>query len=624
MKKNGRNIKEDISIIFRGIREFHKILPGQMRHVFLRSMLAAVIPFVTTAISAFVVDALVTGQSRSNMIFICLISVVLTFFLSLWKNQKDCRIEIGYSHLFSSHEINLTNKSYTMPFEILEKSETRNLRDEVSGSIGLSGAGMASLYWDMDVLWTNLITAVIAMGVFFRYLWEMLISSQNGKSGYVHSGRLILFVVLLVTLCSFISCKMTSKRFDVAFELFQNGSKYNRYGDFYTMNYLQNEHAAMDARIYRQEDLVISECQTKCYEHLAEGKQDEINANSRYDGVKLACSCLCGCIVYIIIGQKALQGVIGCGSIILLYSAVTMFIEAISRVAEIWTDLRNNNEHLLRYFRYMDLPDEVYTKEKGEAKQKDKLKIYSGFRFENVSFKYPESEQFVLKDINLNIPAGERIAIVGENGSGKTTLIKLICRLYKPTAGKIFLDGKDIWEYPYEDYIALISTVFQDFSLFAFTVAENVAASLEYDKERVQSALTKAGLMKKVESYEQGMEQALFHDFEEDGMDLSGGEAQKAAIARAVYKDADVMILDEPTAALDPYAEYEIYKNFGEIAEGKTVLSISHRLSSCRMCDYIVVLHQGSILQCGAHEQLLQDMDGKYYELWNAQAQYYS
>ena len=624
MKKNGRNIKEDISIIFRGIREFHKILPGQMRHVFLRSMLAAVIPFVTTAISAFVVDALVTGQSRSNMIFICLISVVLTFFLSLWKNQKDCRIEIGYSHLFSSHEINLTNKSYTMPFEILEKSETRNLRDEVSGSIGLSGAGMASLYWDMDVLWTNLITAVIAKGVFFRYLWEMLISSQNGKSGYVHSGRLILFVVLLVTLCSFISCKMTSKRFDVAFELFQNGSKYNRYGDFYTMNYLQNEHAAMDARIYRQEDLVISECQTKCYEHLAEGKQDEINANSRYDGVKLACSCLCGCIVYIIIGQKALQGVIGCGSIILLYSAVTMFIEAISRVAEIWTDLRNNNEHLLRYFRYMDLPDEVYTKEKGEAKQKDKLKIYSGFRFENVSFKYPESEQFVLKDINLNIPAGERIAIVGENGSGKTTLIKLICRLYKPTAGKIFLDGKDIWEYPYEDYIALISTVFQDFSLFAFTVAENVAASLEYDKERVQSALTKAGLMKKVESYEQGMEQALFHDFEEDGMDLSGGEAQKAAIARAVYKDADVMILDEPTAALDPYAEYEIYKNFGEIAEGKTVLSISHRLSSCRMCDYIVVLHQGSILQCGAHEQLLQDMDGKYYELWNAQAQYYS
>ena len=624
MKKNGRTIKQDMVIILRGIQEFNKILPRQMWFVFVRSILAASIPFVATMISALVIENLVAGENGYNMICGCLVGATFMFLLSLWKNYEDCRIGVQYSRLFDSHEISLTNKSYTMSFEVLERRATRKLRDEVSGSINMSGAGMASLYWDMDVLWTNAVTALIATIIFMKSLCDMFIGNRNSTVNDRHTMSLLLFVVLLVALCSFISCKMTSKRFDVTLELFLNGSRYMRYGDFYAMDYLQNEHAAMDVRIYQQEELILSECQTQCYKHLAESKRKEMNAVSRYDGVKLACSCLCGCIVYILIGQKALQGVIGCGSIILLYSSVTMFIEAISRMAEIVTDLRNNNEHLLRYFRYMDLPDDNNIRENTTEEPRNIPKILSGFRLEDVSFKYPESEQLVLNNVNLEIPVGEKIAIVGENGSGKTTLIKLMCRLYKPTSGRILLDGKDIWEYPYEDYISLIATVFQDFSLYAFPVAENVAASGEYDKEKVVTALGKVGLMGKVRAYEKGIEQSLFHDFDENGTDLSGGEAQKVAIARAVYKDAEVMILDEPTAALDPYAEYEIYKNFGEISVGKTVISISHRLSSCRMCDYIVVLHQGSILQCGTHEELVQNVNGKYFELWNAQAQYYS
>ena len=623
MKKNGRTIIQDIKIIYRGLKEFHKILPKQMRHVFIRCVLTAIIPFITTAVSAFVIDALTAGLNRYHIILICLGGVGILFLLTLWKNYEDCRIEVGYSRLFSSHEISLTNKSYAMPYEILERSETRRLRDEVSGSINLSGAGMASLYWDMDILWTNAISAATAMVIFLNYAYEMLSGEWNTKSGYLNSLGMLLLMAVLVAGCSLISCKMTSKRFDVDFELFQNGSKYSRYGDFYTMNYLQNEHAAMDARIYQQEELIISECQSKCYAHLADGKRKEMNAVSRYDGVKLASSCICGCIVYIIIGQKALQGIIGCGSILLLYSAITMFIEAMSKMAEITTDLRNNNEHLLRYFRYMDLPEEKNTSKDVGISSQNKAGTFSGLCLQNVSFQYPGSEQFVLNHINLEIRAGERLAIVGENGSGKTTLMKLICRLYKPTEGKILLNGKDIWEYPYGEYISLIATVFQDFSLFAFPLAENIAASQEYNKGKIFSALNKAGLLTKVHHLEKGLEQPLFHDYDEDGTDLSGGEAQKVAIARAVYKDADIMILDEPTAALDPYAEYEIYKNFGEITTGKTVLSISHRLSSCRMCDRIAVIHQGKIVQLGTHEELIADVDGKYHELWNAQAQYY-
>ncbi len=614
--KNGRTMKQDVSIIYRGIEEFDNILPKQMRHVFVRGILTAIIPFIASAVSASIIDALIEGQRRNDMIGICMVGVLILFLLSLWKNYEDCKIEVGYSRLFSSHEISLTNKAYSTSYEILEKSETIKLRDEVSGSIQLSGAGMASLYWDVDVLWTNLIMVLVSAIIFVKYLLSW---GQNMAPQQEGAGGMILAIGVLSAICSLISCKMTSKRFDVSFQLFQNGSKYSRYGDFYAMKYLQNENAAMDARIYNQEELIVSECQSKCYGHLAEGKRKELNAVNRYDGIKLACSCICGCIVYILIGQKVLQGIVGCGSIILLYTATTMVIEALARSAEIVTDLRNNNEHLLRYFQYMDLPNE-----EGHHKTDMKMdRIWAELCVQNVSFKYPECNEYVLENVNLNIRAGEKLAIVGENGSGKTTLIKLICRLYKPTQGKILLGGKDIWEYSYEDYIATISTVFQDFSLFAFSLAENIAVSPEYEMAKVLSAIGKAGLAVKVNKLEKGIEQALFHDFEENGMDLSGGEAQKVAIARAVYKDSNIMILDEPTASLDPYAEYEIYKNFGEISLGKTVLSISHRLSSCRMCDCIAVMHQGRLVQYGTHDELLKTTNGKYFELWNAQARYY-
>lgn len=231
---------------------------------------------------------------------------------------------------------------------------------------------------------------------------------------------------------------------------------------------------------------------------------------------------------------------------------------------------------------------------------------------------------YVLKNINLKLRKGEKLAIVGENGSGKTTLIKLLCRLYQPTSGEILLNGKDITSIPFSEYILCIATVFQDFALFPFSLAENVAASREYKKQKVEDALWKVGLKAKAATMKNGLEQFIFSDFDENGSDLSGGEQQRVAIARAVYKDSECMILDEPTAALDPYAEYEIYKNFSEITKCKTLISISHRLSSCRMCSRVVVMGEGGILQDGSHDELVKDKNGKYYELWTAQAQYYA
>lgn len=213
---------------------------------------------------------------------------------------------------------------------------------------------------------------------------------------------------------------------------------------------------------------------------------------------------------------------------------------------------------------------------------------------------------------------------MGENGSGKSTFIKLLCRLYDPQEGQILLNGIDICKYRYDDYTKIFSVVFQDFQLLSQPLGANVAGCKEYDPVRVKKALTDAGFGERLASMPQGLDTYLFRDIEKDGVDVSGGEAQKIAIARALYKDAPFIILDEPTAALDPIAEAEIYAKFNEISGDRTAIYISHRLSSCKFCDEIVVFENGAVIQQGTHEQLLADADGKYCKLWSAQAQYYT
>ena len=239
-----------------------------------------------------------------------------------------------------------------------------------------------------------------------------------------------------------------------------------------------------------------------------------------------------------------------------------------------------------------------------------------------MSFRYPNQDQWSLRHVTCRLPKGQKLAVVGPNGAGKTTFIKLLCRLYDPTEGEILLNGIDIRKYDYGEYLSLLSVVFQDFRIFSMKLGENVAASVDYNSQRVWECLEKAGMRERVERMPDGLETGLFQQ-KEDGIELSGGEGQKLAIARALYKDAPVVVLDEPTAALDPVSEYEIYSRFGRLVEGKTSVYISHRMSSCRFCDVVFVFDGGTIVQQGSHEALLDQEEGLYAQLWRAQAQYY-
>ena len=211
---------------------------------------------------------------------------------------------------------------------------------------------------------------------------------------------------------------------------------------------------------------------------------------------------------------------------------------------------------------------------------------------------------------------------MGKNGCGKSTLVKLLCRLYDPTEGEITLNGIDIRKYKYEEYMELFSVVFQDSKLFSFSLAENVAADTEYDPERVTDCVIRAGLGDRLKTMENGIETCLYKDFDENGVEISGGEAQKLCLARAIYKGSPFIVLDEPTAALDPISEYDIYTKFNSIVGTRTAIYISHRLSSCRFCDDITVLDNGHIIERGSHEKLIAK-GGIYTAMWAAQAEYY-
>ena len=230
-----------------------------------------------------------------------------------------------------------------------------------------------------------------------------------------------------------------------------------------------------------------------------------------------------------------------------------------------------------------------------------------------------------MRNVSLTFHSGQKTAIVGRNGSGKTTFIKLLCRLYDPTEGQILLNDIDIRRYDYRQYLSILAVVFQEFRLLSFGLGQNIASNMNYDSEKAGRCLEQVGFGERLHKLPLGLSTVLYKVFDETGVTISSGEAQKIALARALYKEeAFLIILDEPTAALDPKAESEIYGKMNEMTDGKTAIFISHRLSSCRFCRNIIVFHEGELVQCGSHEELVADKSGEYYELWNAQAQYYT
>lgn len=321
---------------------------------------------------------------------------------------------------------------------------------------------------------------------------------------------------------------------------------------------------------------------------------------------------------YFIVGVKVLTGAVGLNTFVSYSQSLTTFNQSLINLVYNYNNIMQMIPYFNEMLKFMDKKNKFETGTIPIEKRHDNE---VELEFHNVSFKYPGSDKWALRNVSCKIDMKKKHAIVGPNGAGKTTFILLLCRLYEPTEGLITLNGVDIRKYDYEEYLSLFSVVFQDYSLFAFTLGENVACSENIDEKKAIEKLTQAGLKEKLKTLELGLNTPLFH-YEEKGQMFSGGEEQKVAIARALYKKGYVVILDEPTAALDPMSEADIYEHLNDLIQDKTTLFISHRMSSCRFCSDIIVFNNGQIVERGSHEELLK-LDGLYAQMWNSQAKYY-
>ena len=323
---------------------------------------------------------------------------------------------------------------------------------------------------------------------------------------------------------------------------------------------------------------------------------------------------LYGGLVYLI-----LNGHLGIGDFLLYAGCVHQLAESFMFLMKTLAKMRKCSTEVNDYRSLNEFCDEK--KEKEEAlPDAGKYEIC----FENVSFRYPGNENYALKKLNLKLSSGEKLAVVGANGAGKTTFVKLLLKLYQPCEGRILLNGKDIRDIDTFRYYSLFAPVFQDMECYAFTLAENVSMRPEEDtdKELAEKCLERAGLGDKLKTYAKGVDTPMLRILHDDGIILSGGEKQKMALARALYKDAPLVVLDEPTAALDALAESEMYERFDSFADGKSAVYVSHRLSSTRFCDHIAMFEDGRLIEYGTHDELM-DKKGKYAEMFELQAQYY-
>ena len=428
------------------------------------------------------------------------------------------------------------------------------------------------------------------------------------------------FIIMVVVLAVhvFMSYKTNKKASQLQMSFFEKNVSYNRYFGYW-FDLIFNYSIGKYIRLYKMQKLMIKRVQETNDKLEAEGNA-WINKSLKISMLPILSQGFMQLASYVFVGLKAVFGLISAGKCIMYVSSYTRLVESITGISDNFVALKMESRYLSFFYDYMEIQNKRYDGTIPTEKRDDN--VYE-IEFRDVSFKYANAETWALRHVNQKITLGTKNAVVGKNGAGKTTFIKLLCRLYEPTEGQILLNGVDIRYYDNEEYTKLFAIVFQDFNLFSFPLGENVASGVEYDRARAVKCLESAGFGERLARMEKGLDTPLYQYDDENGVEISGGEAQKIAIARSLYKDAPFVIMDEPTSALDPVAEFEIYQHFDMMVEGKTSIYISHRMSSCRFCDNIIVFDEGKIIEQGSHDKLM-EKGGLYSELWNAQAQYYA
>ncbi len=605
-------LKQRIAVTRRGYGILKEYCPGLIRAKVVLAAVEALSPFVTIWLSAQIINEIAGNRNIGTLAWMVLAATGLGFVSSMIRSALNRVVSEKETGMWNDFPKIFADKQMSMDFADLENQEIRKQRQKVEENLFMFGNGLAQLVWDTPSL-VQAFTGIAASVA----LTVSLFTSETGNA-LLDSRLWTPATAALLVLSGLISTRLR-KREEKVFERWTEGTVwYNRAFMFYGRALYTETARAKDVRIYRQDRIADREMR-KLEEHNR-NDNEALARMSACQGMLAFSRGICNTLCYLFVAAKAALGAFAVGSIVQYVGALMQLVRSVGDLFFTASENRIYTGHLEKLFAYLDLPN---AKRQGTLPAgRDDSRGYT-IEFRNVSFRYPGNDTDALKNVSTTLHAGRKQALVGANGAGKTTFVKLLCRLYDPTEGQILLNGTDIREYDYDEYLDLFSFVFQDFKLFAFSLGENVAAGEEYDPAKAEECLEKADFGERLRSMPEGLRTCLYRELAENGVEISGGEAQKIALARALYRGAPVIVLDEPTAALDPIAEEQVYEGFSDMVDGRTAVYISHRLSSCRFCDEITVFDRGRIVQQGTHDTLMRDKKGKYYELWNAQAQYY-
>ena len=620
--KEGRKIssREAWRLHRRAAKLFYAERPGLCAVNWAYAALKALSPYVLIYLSAQILGELTGARDAHRLFVLAALAVGAAALLPLMTAALERRQTVLYDNSIYINQKIYAKKMLDMDFARLDEQKTHDDLAQILQNENFSGYGLGNAMY-VETQLPQSVFGIFGVAALTVTLFTQRVPETAGGWVILDHPLFLLGFALLLMLLTFLAPHCVNRVLLLAAKLAPQARLGNRYFNFFAVMAIDARDRAADVRMYDQQ---------KICEHYAAG-QTAFSVDGPF--AKLAwgragalmvasasLSVLFTAAAYLFVCLKALAGAFGAGSVAQYVAALTSLSGHLTELIRGAGNVRSNAPFLRDLFDFLDAPNEMYQGSLTTEKRSDrKYEI----EFRDVSFRYPGAKEWALRHLSLKFTVGKKLAVVGPNGSGKTTFIKLLCRLYDPTEGEILLNGIDIRKYNYKEYMDVFSVVFQDFQLLAFPVGQNVAAAAAYDRARAETALRQAGLGERLKTWERGTETFLFREFDDKGVEVSGGEGQKSAIARALYKDAPFLILDEPTAALDPIAEAEIYEKLNDMVGDKTAIYISHRLSSCKFCDEIVVFDAGRLVQQGAHAALLSDADGEYARLWNAQAQYY-
>lgn len=600
--------------VFLAFKEMHRLEKRLIPTSIIVAIVMAVMPFINIWFTSKIIDLLDIGAKIGELIvYIGLaigINLVLFFF-----NYFFGDMYFMYRSLMYNKELqNIAAKLYTIEYKKLEDGNFKELVHKHSEAQDRVFSAFTQFSWMMRDFVSGIITLVISVIIILPLF----------KIGFTTTGNsyfekpIFLLTIFFAIAIMVVIILIVALRMNKAY--FKAGDEYSRLDRifYYFINMFSDYNTGKEIRLYKEQSLIERTATDKL---LTQGEKilRKASLNTAKSSSFIAIlGAVVGFGIYLFIGVKGLYGLFGIGSLVLYCGSFMQIINGIMKMAATFGKTEEMVPLVNYYFDIINTEDDM-TYGNRELDFNDKFEI----EFKNVSFKYPEADNYSLNNINIKINDGEHLAVVGRNGSGKTTFIKLLCRLYDVTDGEILINGLNIKEYTKDSIFKLYSVVFQDFKIFSTTLAQNISADESCNSEKLFESLDKANIKDRVLKMKNKENSYLYKDLDKAGVEISGGEAQKLALARALYKDAPIVILDEPTAALDPIAENEIYSHFNSFVESKTAIYISHRLSSCAFCDSIAVFDNAELVENGTHQKLI-SINGKYAQLWNAQAKYYN